>query len=219
MKSKKNDPAKRESPDLPAEFEAGGATALTPDDGEVWLQGRRIEDAAWTGGKAAALNIEGCVLSRVRWSGSEFGSVTWKDVRLVGCDLANVNAHRINLVRVELIDCRLTGLAARATEWQDVLVRNSDARFVQLLGGVFRRCEFEGGDWQEADLQEADLSGAVMRGCQLQRADLRRARLRGTDFRQSDLEEMLVGISDLEGAIVDPAQAMVLARLMGLQIR
>ena len=125
----------------------------------------------------------------------------------------------MNLVRVELIDCRLTGFAARATEWQDVLVRNCDARFAQFLGGLFRRCEWDGSDWQEADFREADLSGTVLRGCQLGRADLRQARLRGTDFRKSELEEMLVSVGDLDGAIVDPAQAMVLARLMGLLIR
>ncbi len=219
QKAKKNDPLERERPDLPAEFEAGTAEDLVPDGGEIWLQGRRVEDLEWTSGKVSAMRMEGCILERVRLAGSEFGSVTWKDVRLVGCDLANVKAHRINLVRVELVDCRLTGFAARAAEWQDVLVRNGDGRFAQLLGGVFRRCEFDGGDWQEADFREADLSGAVLRGCQLGRADLRQARLRGTDFRKSELEEMLVGVGDLDGAIVDPAQAMVLARLMGLQIR
>jgi uncharacterized protein YjbI with pentapeptide repeats len=218
-KGKTSDPLQREQPDMPPEFEGGGAADLLPENGEIWLQGRQVEDAEWTGGKAGPMHLEGCLLHRVRWTGSEFGSVTWKDVRLVGCDLANVKAHRINLVRVELIDCRLTGFAARATEWQDVLVRHSDARFAQLRGGVFRRCEFEGGDWQEADFREADLSGAVLRGCQLARADLRQARLRGTDFRKSELEEMLVGVGDLDGAMVDPAQAMVLARLMGLVIR
>jgi hypothetical protein len=30
---------------------------------------------------------------------------------------------------------------------------------------------------------------------------------------------MLVGVTDVDGAIVDPAQAMLLARLMGLEIR
>lgn len=219
MRLKKSAAQERERPDLPGEFDTVGAPALEPDCGEIRLQGLCLEDAAWMEGKAAALRIEGCVLHRVRLTGSEFGSLTLRDVRLVGCDLANVRAHRINWVRVELIDCRLTGLSTRAAECQDVLVENSDARFVQLLGGVFRRCEFTGSDLQEADFREADLSSAVLRACKLTRADLRQARLRGTDFRKSELEGMLVGVSDIDGAIVDAAQAMVLARLMGLEIR
>jgi uncharacterized protein YjbI with pentapeptide repeats len=217
--SRKADPQARELPDLPAAYEPASVADLAESDGQIVLDGRQLRDVEWVGRKAAALRLEACVLERVRFTGSEFGSLTGKDVRLVGCDLANVQAHRINLVRVEMIDCRLTGFAARATEWQDVLVQNSDARFAQLLGGVFRRCEFAGGDWQEADFREADLTSAVLRSCRLHRADLRQARLRGADLRQSEIEEMLVGVADLDGAIVDPAQAMVLARLMGLQIR
>lgn len=218
-KANQNTATVREIPDLPAHWDAGGAADLTPDGDVISSEGLHLADFEWTGRKAGSLRLEACLVERVRWTGSEFGSVTWKDVRLVGCDLANVRAHRMNLVRVELIDCRLTGLTVRAAEWQDVLVQNSDARFLQMRGAVFGRCEFTGCDLQEADFQEADLRAAVLQGCQLGRADLRGARLRGTDFRRSHLEEMLVGVTDVDGAIVDPAQAMLLARLMGLEIR
>jgi uncharacterized protein YjbI with pentapeptide repeats len=63
------------------------------------------------------------------------------------------------------------------------------------------------------------LSGSVFRSCNLTRADLRGAKLQNTDFRTSEVEGMLVGMTDLQGAIVDPAQAMVFARVLGLQIR
>ncbi len=219
MKQSKSAVREREQPDLPAEFETATAADLVPDGGAIRLDSRQVEDAAWVDGKAGVLHLEGCVLRRVRLAGSEFGSVIAKDVRLVGCDLANVRAHRLNLVRVELIDCRFTGFATRAADCRDVLVQDSDLRFAQLAGALFRRCAFASTDLTEADLREADLTSVLLRGCQLTRADLRQARLRGADLRQSDLEEMLVGIADLDGAIVDPAQAMVLARLMGLQIR
>jgi len=45
-------------------------------------------------------------------------------------------------------------------------------RFAQRLGGVFRRCAFDGGEWQEADLREADVSGAI--GDRAQAMGLRR---------------------------------------------
>jgi uncharacterized protein YjbI with pentapeptide repeats len=219
MKSSKRPPAQREQPDLPLEWESAPLTRLAPDGGEIHLESRQVEDVAWLDGKTGALRLEGCVLRHVRFTGSEFGSVVWKDVRLIGCDLANCKAHRMSLLRVEMEDCRLSGLSSPAADWRDVLVANSDARFAQLPGGVFQRCEFTSTGLQEADLRGADLSGALLRACRLGRADLREARLQETDLRHSDLEDMLVGLADLNGAIVDAPQAMVLARLMGIQIR
>lgn len=207
---------RRDPPDLPSEFDAAGS--LASDDSaaikDSWLSDleapeRRIDD----------FRIDGSLLERVQLAGGRFGAAVWKDVRLVGCDLANIRAHRIALVRVELIDCRMTGFAATALEWQDVLIRNGDVRYAQLPGGKFRNCEFEGCKWQETDLQNADLAGCIFRSCNLARADLRGTKLPNTDFRKSEVEGMLVGVHDLRGAIVDPAQAMIFAQVLGLQIR
>ena len=208
---------KRDAPDLPRHLEP---LECGSSGGEITLiEERHVQDCDWTNTKTGALRMEGSVLERVQLAGGQLGSVVWRDVRLVGCDLANLLAHRMTLVRVELIDCRLTGLRASSLDWQDVLVQNGDARYAQLQGGNFRACEFKTSNWQEADLRGADLSGAVFRSCDLTRADLQSAKLNHADFRGSEVEGMLVGVNDLRGTIVDPAQAMVFARLLGLQIR
>ncbi len=193
---------KRDDPDLPAEPEVFGS-----------------EERLTVEGDSRTLRLDGSVLERVQLAGGQFESMTCKDVRLIGCDLANIRAGRMALVRVALIDCRLTGITATALDWQDVLIQGGDVRYAQFRGGKFRSCEFIESNWQEADLTNADLSGSVFRSCSLNRADLHGAKLRNTDFRRSDVEGLLVGMNDLRGAIVDPAQAIVLAGLMGLQIR
>jgi len=53
--------------------------------------------------KVHSLRIEGCILERVQLAGGQFGSATLKHVRLADCGLANMKAHRMALVRVELI--------------------------------------------------------------------------------------------------------------------
>jgi uncharacterized protein YjbI with pentapeptide repeats len=218
-KAKKPVALKRDGPDLPTEFESIAASdQLFAESKLVTIEEKRLQDLERTNVRIDAFRVEGSVLERVHLSDGHFGSAVWKDVRLVGCDLANIRAHRITLVRVEFVDCRLTGFRANALDWQDVLIRNGDARYVQFQGGKFRACEFDGCNLQDADLQAADLSGSVFRSCELARADLRGAKLRNTDFRTSEVDGMLVGMSDLNGAIVDPAQAMILARVLGLQI-
>ena len=95
-------------------------------------------------------------------------------------------------LRVELVDCRQTNR-------------------------VSRNCELDGRNSEEADFHEPDLSGCVMRGCSLARADLRGTNLRNTDFRKSEVHGMVVGISDLRGAIVEAAQAMIFERGWGFR--
>ena len=212
---KKTGAFKRDSPDLPTELES---IDVVGDDEFITVQDGLIRGLERTNLRANTFRIEGSVLESVQLAGGEFGSAVWKDVRLVGCDLSNIRAHRMALMRVELIDCRLTGFAATALDWQHVLIQNGDVRYAQLQGGTFRACEFVACKWNEADLQNADLTGSVFRSCELARADLQGAKLQNTDFRTSEVEGMLVGMNDLRGAIVDPAQAMIFARVLGLQI-
>jgi uncharacterized protein YjbI with pentapeptide repeats len=217
--AKKPAPFKRDEPDLPVELEPTGEPCeLFGESDVVAIQERHLQDLERTNLEVSTFRIEGSVLERVQLAGGQFGSAVWKDVRLVGCDLANIRAHRIALVRVELIDCRLTGFSATALDCQDVLIQNGDVRYSQFQGGKFRTCEFDGCNWQEADLRNADLSGSVFRSCNLARADFNGAKLQNTDFRKSEVEGMLAGMNDLRGAIVDPVQAMVFARLLGLRI-
>ena len=219
-KPKKAATFQRDRPDLPAEFEtAAEASQLLADGDLVAIEEKRLQDQEHTNLKFDTFRIEGSVLERVQLAGGQFGSAVWKDARLAGCDLANVRAHRIALVRVELIDCRMTGFRASALDWQEVLMQDGDARYAQFQGGTFRTCEFDGCNLEDADFQGADLTGCIFRSCNLARADLRGAKLRGTDFRTSEVDGMLVGTGDLQGAIVDPAQAMVFAQLLGLQIK
>jgi len=220
VKARKPGTFQRDAPDLPAEFaRADSPDQLFADHELVAIAETRLHDLERPNLNTNNLRIEGSLLERVRLSESQFASTQWKDVRLTSCDLANVRVHRLTLVRVEFLDCRLTGFRATAVDCQNVLIRSGDLGYSQFRGGKFRACEFDACNWQEADLQEADLTGSLFRSCSLARADLRGAKLQDTDFRGSEIEGMLVNAADLQGAIVDPAQAMIFARLLGLQIR
>ncbi len=217
--TKKSQGFKRDRPDLPSELEpARPDIPLFTDHAEIAIMESRIQDLSRPDLRAGNFRLDSCVLERVQIAGAQFGAALWKDVRLVECDLANVRVHRMSLVRAEFIDCRLTGFSVTASDWQDVLLQNSDVRYAHFQAAKFRNCEFDGCNWEEASLQHADLSGCVLRSCALARADFRGARLQNTDFRTSEIEGLEVGANDVRGAIVDPAQAMILARLLGLHI-
>ncbi len=211
---------RRDDADLPGELDPlEDAGALFETGERVSITERLVRDVQRPGARLAELRAEGCALERVQLAGGELGALVMKDVRLVGCDLANVKAHRMTLLRVEFVDCRLKGLSSRSIDWRDVLGENSDWSYAQMRGAEMRSCEFRGCSWHEADLQQAELSGCVFGQCDLRRAEWNGARLENADLRGSDVEGLQVGIGDLRGAVVDAAQAMEFAKLLGVQIR
>ncbi len=216
MKAPKPAPFRRDPPDLPSEFDTPAQLFTSAD---ITLNELHLKDLDHANLATASLRIEGSVLERIQLSSAQLGAAVWKDARLIDCDLANVLAHRISLVRVEFINCRLTGFRSAAIDFQDVLFEDCDLRYAQLQNGRYRSCEFVHSNLQDADLQQADLSGSILRACNLAQADLRGANLRNTDLRASDIETTHLHASGLQGAIVNPAQALTLARLLGLQIR
>ena len=71
-----------------------------------------------------------------------------------------------------------------------------------------READLEGARLPGATVVGVDLSGAVLDG-----ADLRRATLRGSDLSAVDPRTAM-----LEGAVVDPAQAVTLAEALGVVV-
>ena len=120
-----------------------------------------------------------------------------------------------------------------------------DATFTRckLVGSMFDRCTFglfkaEGGDWsftglpgadlrrsafRDVRMREADLTGtrfddAQVLRCDLSGAWLHEASFTGCDLRGSDLSSFDPGTVGLKGAIIDPAQALVIAASLGLVV-
>jgi uncharacterized protein YjbI with pentapeptide repeats len=65
----------------------------------------------------------------------------------------------------------------------------------------------------------ADLRGVTFARCDLTNADLQGANLRGADLRGSLLDGLRIDSQDLQGAIIDPSQAVQVAGLLGLTVK
>ena len=208
----------RRPPDLPSELPAAtGATALfeTPD---ISIAEQRLDGIRMEGRAAGSLRVDSCVLERVSLANSHFGSILLKDVRLVACDLANLATRGLILVRVEFVNCRMTGLRGGEADCQDLLISEGDQRYCQFRFSQFRSAEFDSCDLEEADFHGTNLSGSVFRKCNLRNAEMSRAKLMNADLRGSQVEGLQLNAEDIRGAVVDAAQAMVLALLLGIRI-
>jgi uncharacterized protein YjbI with pentapeptide repeats len=163
-------------------------------------------------------HIESTELDHVNLADRTFASIVWKDVRLVSCDLANLETRHLTLVRVEFIDCRMTGLRAGVADCQDVLISEGDQRYSQFRYSKFRSTEFDSCNFEDADFQGTDLSGSIFRKCNLKNAEMSKVKLLNADLRGSQIEGLHLNAEDIRGAVVDLPQAMIFAGLLGIRI-
>lgn len=215
MKHGKKFEFSRAKPDLPDELDPASAF---PEQREIFIAEQSITGAELKHRSGGNLRLDSCVLERVNLADSSFGTVVLKDVRLANCELANLRAQVMTLVRVEFVDCRMTGLSGGTVDAQDLLIRDGDQRYCQFRDSKFKSTEFDGCNFEEADFQDTDFTGAIFRRCNLRKVEMGKARLYDADLRGSDVESMHIELDGLRGAVVDPAQAMSFALLMGIRI-
>ncbi len=201
-----------------------GIENLTPVEAERLLAGDPIEECLiqemdLSGRSIPSLVAWTSVIDHVSFASSRIAKFRLRDVRLVKCDLSNAVLRGFEANRIEFVDCRMTGMSAVECHWKDVLVENCDLRYAQLSDGQIRSSEFKSCNLGDADLRGTNLEGAIFTNAMLCRADLSRAGLRGTDLRGAEIEGVTVRPEDLRGAIVNVAQAIDLARLLGLIIK
>jgi uncharacterized protein YjbI with pentapeptide repeats len=208
----------RRAADIPDDMATAPDTATLFEPRDISIADRLIEGARIENRAGGTLRIESTILEGVSLAGSSFVSIIWKDVRLVRCDLANLETRYLTMTRVELIDCRMTGLRAGEADCQDVLVSAGDQRHCQFRFSKFKSAEFDSCNFAEADFQGTDLSGSIFRRCRLQNTEMSKVRLLNADLRGSMVEGLRMNAEDIRGAVVDPSQAMVFAGLLGIRI-
>jgi uncharacterized protein YjbI with pentapeptide repeats len=211
--------AGRAAPDIPSNILSSTDETQIFTGPEVEVRDCILENLTLNNCSPKTFVFESCILNRVSFTRSKLSGLRLKDIRLVECDFANAEVSGLKAMRVEFLNCRLTGLRAVEAECHDVLISEGDAGFSQFRFGTFKTSEFKSCNFGEADFYGADLRGALLTGCQFKNVDMTGAKLEGADFRGSNVEGLLANAADLKGAIVDPAQAMIFAEIMGLKIR
>jgi uncharacterized protein YjbI with pentapeptide repeats len=209
---------RRREPAVPDELLPAIDDAALFDPHDISIAERGIERVRIESRKAGVLRIEASLLEGVSLAGSSFDSMVWKDVRLLSCDLANLETRALTLIRVELIDCRMTGLRAGVADCQDVLFSGGDQRYSQFRFSRFKSAEFDCCNFADADFQGTDLSGSLFHRCNLENAEMSKAKLVNADLRGSKVEGLQMSAGDIRGAVVDASQAMIFAALLGIRI-
>jgi uncharacterized protein YjbI with pentapeptide repeats len=205
-----------QGPKFPKRLPAGSVSALM-DDGEysaMELAGCRLAEP-----DAARTVFESVVFRKVVLGPSRHAKPRFTDCRFKTSDLSGADWEQARFRRTEFLDCRLIGAQFVEAEFEDILFADSNFERAVFCSAKFRAVRFRHCSLREASFENADLARAVFEECDLAGADLRLARLCGADLRGSRLDGVQAGPQEFKGAVVDSAQAVQLAGLLGIVVR
>ncbi|GAB4059715.1 pentapeptide repeat-containing protein [Catellatospora paridis] len=147
-----------------------------------------------------------------------FGNVKFNASRHADSAFLRCSFLRCNLFEAEFTGCKLTGSVFEQCTLRPLRVIGGDWSFVNLSDADLRGVTFSGVRMREADLTSALCDGATISAVDLSGAHLTRAKLNRCDLRGSDLTALHPNEVELRDAVIDPAQAVVIAQSLGLRI-
>jgi len=165
------------------------------------------------------LSFDQILFEQVELSRTHVEYVRVLDSRFQACNFANAKWMRVDFARVELLGCNLTGFHANEARFQDTFFKECIGHYVQCALAKFEAVRFENCDLSDANFFEADLSGVLFVNCDLSNADFSGAKLVGADLRGSKIDGIRVSSRELQGATIDPTQALALVRGMGISVK
>ena len=201
---------------------AAPTTDLFPEEDpfeDVHCVSRVFEDTSVAGREGDMVVFDRSILRRIDLSGTRLGRVTLRDAALSKCDMANAVWRAGYWNRVELQNCRMTGLDLAGSSLSHITFTDCKADLACFSQVTCKAVNFENCGLHEVDFQGADLRGCSFRGCDLRGAQLSETKLDGVDLRDAKIEGIVVAPDNLRNVTVDLFQAAYLAGLMGLIIK
>jgi uncharacterized protein YjbI with pentapeptide repeats len=177
-----------------------------------------LTDQNLAGQSAEYVSVESARLRAVNLSNTHLTAAQFSDVAFEHVSLAAADWARSIFHRCVWRDCGLTGVSATHAHLRDVLFTECSLTAARFRFATFKAARFESCILAEADFQGADLRGVRFVACDLRAAQMSGANLAGADLRGCNLDGLRIGPAELRGAIVDPTQAVALARLLGLTV-
>lgn len=164
----------------------GRIAAVWHSDGErkrePWGPGVEESESALSSGDLRWSQIEGWTSSGLELTQLDLSNALMKSCELIGASIGDLRG-----VELWLFDCLIVGWTAKdavlsASEWHDVVVRDSDLSGIDLEKTSLIETRFEGANLVGARLQGSYLSGVVFDDCRLDGVRLDGATLNDVDF-------------------------------------
>jgi uncharacterized protein YjbI with pentapeptide repeats len=193
------------------------AAMLEPHDGALSLgdscDTAHFDHLTVTGADASTSRFLECAFTHVTFDGgylrrARFTDVWLRDVRMTATSLAESS-----WIGSVITQSALSGVEAYGAYMRNVVLRGCKLDSVSFRGATLTDVAFENCVLRDVDFTEAALTRTSFDGCTLAAANLTKVRLDAVDLRGAELG-LIVDPPALRGAIVTPAQLVLLAPLL-----
>lgn len=194
---------------------------------EMMIRDGELEDAQLRVIEAVNCNVAGLelssvVLEKVTLTGSHLTRLTARDVRARQSDFTAAHLGNGTLVRVEFVDCRMTGVDFNQASLHDVVFRGCKLDMANFRQADVRRVQFIDCILFETDFINATLTDVAFQSCLLEKTVFSQATCKQVDLRTSQLIT-IAGWRSLKGATIDSLQltgvAPYLAHELGIKVQ
>lgn len=206
---------------MPADPSPKRAGSLDEFADDALLDGARFIDLDLDEPFLELLEVSGCRFEGCSLAGSSWRKPDWSNTALSHSDLANMSHAETSWRRVELDQCRLTGLQLPGGVLSDLTVRGCTGSLINLRQSKLRRVAFTDCQLTQFDLGEAVLEDVTFTSCDLSAAQFSGLRAQRVNFVDCTFAGAS-GMAQLRGARIsggDPtALAEAFAESLGIEL-
>lgn len=217
MKQRK-EPTKKEpqAPRLPLELELVFFTeAMTTQDKIIGVE---VHDDLWPSEKASGIEFSECRFQKVTFA-PVCEKTYFVDVIFDHCDFSNCQMSESTFRRVVFDHCRMTGTDLSRCSLQDTVFLNCALDYSNFAFSSFKNCRIKDCIAVQSSFSETRFEHFQITACRLDETEFFHSRLQGVDLSSCSIDGIALCGDELKGVVVNPAQAVDLARVLGIIIK
>lgn len=159
-----------------------------------------------------------CIFTRVTFHGNMQG-MEFVDVIFEHCDLSNVKMSECNFRRVAFKYCRLTGCDLSGSQFRDTSFVYCRGWYINFNEGKINTLTLSESIFTEGAFGMLKFKEFHIENCDLSGTEWIDTKMKDLDFSDSIIDGILVTPQYLKGVIVNPEQAVMMAKLLGIQVK
>lgn len=214
---------KLKTPDIPAELVITEdlTSYLTKADDESDLSCMHIKNIRLQKNDLSAFTFKKVIFEHCRLLDCDMSGISCTDVVFRHCDLSNSDMTDGYFCRCEFSDCRLIGIMLVSTGMHDIKLSGCNLKYAAIEKSKLCDIEINDCNFSEAGITECKLKNFEATASQFIRTTFFKTSLAGIDFSENEIGGLILSenSSEIRGAIVNPLQAVDLAKRLGIIIK
>ena len=178
-----------------------------------------LSNADFAGQTADNVLFDRVHFKRPLFSAAQLQSAELVDVRFDSSDLSRVEWEKPRFKRVELVGSRIMGLKLLDASVEETVFKDCNAEFALFWSSTFSAVRFENCILRAASFVGSNLNGVAFDKCDLRDAGFQGASLVGADLSGAQIEGLKIGAKELQGAVIDPGQAVHVVSVLGITVK